>query len=147
MCHFWAQNPHFWSFSLNLFIMFLRIIIVSKLKKVNKRGNLDFQGKIMFSSKIETFGSKNVKIWKIHKICNNNFFWNVYVMAGIQKEVKVIFHFSGQLWLFPSNPFLVVDISYFFFNFFAFPDSSSVRHRGTFSLRTCVISNKEIKYE
>ena len=42
--------------------MFLRIIIVSKLKKVNKRGNLDFQGKIMFSSKIETFGSKNVKI-------------------------------------------------------------------------------------
>ena len=75
------------------------------------------------------------------------FFWNVYVMAGIQKEVKVIFYFSGQLWLFPSNPFLVVDISYIFFNFFAFPDSSSVRCKGTFSLCTCVLSNKEVKYE
>ena len=72
------------------------------------------------------------------------FFWNVYVMAGIQKEVKVIFYFCGQLWLFPSNPFLVVDISYFFFNFFAFPNSSSVRRRGTFSLRAYVLSNNEV---
>ena len=41
----------------------------------------------------------------------------------------------------------MVDFSYFFFKFFAFSDNFSAKRRGTFFLRTCLLSNKEIKYE
>ena len=68
-------------------------------------------------------------------------------MAGIQKEVKAIFYFSGQLRLFPSHPFLVLFSHISSSISLLFPDSSSVRHRGTFFLCACLLSNKEMKYE
>ena len=55
-------------------------------------------------------------------------------MAGIQKKVKVIFLFFWTSFI-------------FLFKFFAFSDNFNVKRRGTFFLRTCLFSNKEIKYE
>ena len=100
----------------------------------------------MFSSKIEKLVQK-CKNMKNSQNLKKYFFLKCLCDGRHSKGSKSYFLFFWTTLIIPKQPFLVVDISYFFFNFFAFPDSSSVKCRGTFSLRTCVLSNKEVKYE